>query len=257
MPDYMDDLFSLKNRVALVTGASSGIGQHLSRVYAKAGAHVIAIARREQELNTLVESISQTGGSADYLALNLSLDLDYQQLARNVASFAGPPEILVNAAGVNLRQHADKITREGWATTLELNLSVPFFLAQALVAGMIEKRYGRIINIASLQSFRAFENGMAYGTSKGGIAQLTRAMAQAWSPKSITANAIAPGFFPTELTQTVFANETLLKQHAAATAIGRNGRMEDLDGLSIFLASSSSAYITGQIIAVDGGYLAK
>ena len=164
---------------------------------------------------------------------------------------------MVNAAGINLRQHADETTQEGWSKTLELNLSVPFFLAQALVPGMVKKSCGRIINIASLQSFRAFENGIAYGASKGGIAQLTRAMAQAWSPKTVTANAIAPGFFPTELTQAVFTNDALLNQHAAATAIGRNGKMDDLDGVSIFLASSASAYITGQIIAVDGGYLAK
>lgn len=257
MPDYLENLFSLKNKVALVTGASSGIGHHLCRVYAKAGAHVIAIARRESQLTELVESIIDNSGSAHYLARDLSPDLDYPEFVSNISSIAGAPDILVNAAGINLRQPADEITPESWSGTLELNLSVPFFLAQALVPGMIKKSFGRIINIASLQSFRAFENGMAYGASKGGIAQLTRAMAQAWSKQSITANAIAPGFFPTELTQAVFNNEPLLKQHAAATAMGRNGKMEDLDGVSIFLASSASAYITGQIIAVDGGYLAK
>lgn len=257
MSDYLDNLFSLKNKVALITGASSGIGHHLCRVYAKAGAQVIAIARREVQLVELVETITSEGGSADYLALDLSVDLDYSEFVRNVSSIAGPPDILVNAAGINLRQPADETTQEGWSKTLELNLSVPFFLAQALVPGMVKKSCGRIINIASLQSYRAFENGIAYGASKGGIAQLTRAMAQAWSQKTITANAIAPGFFPTELTQAVFTNEKLLNQHAAATAVGRNGKMDDLDGVSILLASSASAYITGQIIAVDGGYLAK
>ena len=111
--------------------------------------------------------------------------------------------------------------------------------------------------MASLQSFRAFENGIAYGASKGGVAQLTRAMAQAWSRDGITANAIAPGFYPTELTAPVFGDAELSARHAAATAVGRNGRMEDLDGLTVFLASRASSYITGQVIGAEGGYLAK
>ena len=257
MSDYLENLFTLRNKVALVTGASSGIGHHLCMVYAKAGAHVIAIARRESRLIELKEKITKNGGSIDYLALELSLSLDYSELEKKVSSIAGSPDILINAAGVNLRQHADQVTKQDWDKTLELNLSIPFFLAQALAQEMIKKSFGRIINIASLQSFRAFENGIAYGASKGGIAQLTRAMAQAWSKHGITANAIAPGFFPTELTAAVFENDELNQQHAQATAIGRNGKLQDLDGISIFLASSASAYITGQIIAVDGGYLSK
>ena len=257
MSDYLENLFTLKDKVALVTGASSGIGQHLCKVYAKAGARVIAIARRESELARLKDSIINQGGNLEYLALELSMSLDYTKLTHDISLIAGAPDVLVNAAGVNLRQHAEAVTKEDWAKTLDLNLSIPFFLSQALVPGMRKKSYGRIINIASLQSFRAFENGIAYGASKGGIAQLTRAMAQAWSKDDITANAIAPGFFPTELTQAVFADDDLSSHHAAATSIGRNGKMQDLDGISIFLAAAASAYITGQIIAVDGGYLAK
>lgn len=257
MNDYLQELFSLKGKVVLVTGASSGIGNHLCRVYAKAGAHVIAMARRESQLGELTGYIQSQGGTAEYISVELEVDLDYPELAREICSESGPVDILVNAAGVNPRQPADVISKQDWNKTLDLNLSVPFFLAQALVPGMVKNAYGRIINIASLQSFRAFENGIAYGASKGGIAQLTRAMAQAWSGRSITANAIAPGFFPTELTQAVFANDAVSNQHAQATAIGRNGEMRDLDGVAIFLASAASAYITGQIIAVDGGYLAK
>ena len=122
---------------------------------------------------------------------------------------------------------------------------------------MAKKGWGRILNIASLQSTRAFENGIAYGASKGGITQLTRAMAEAWSPRGITANAIAPGFFPTELTGPVFANEAVAGRHAAATCIGRNGELADLDGAAVFLCSPGARYITGQVLAVDGGYTAK
>ncbi len=257
MPGYIEDLFSLSGKIALITGASSGIGNHLCKVYAHAGAHVIAIARRESQLAELVLSITQAGGTASHLAVDLSPELDYSELAHKILSFVGSPDVLINAAGLNPRQHADDISKQDWTKTLDLNLSVPFFLAQALVPTMKNNSYGRIINIASLQSFRAFENGIAYGASKGGIAQLTRAMADAWSKHGITANAIAPGFFPTELIATVFENDRLNQHHAQATAIGRNGQMQDLNGTAIFLASNASAYVTGQIIAVDGGYLAK
>ena len=134
---------------------------------------------------------------------------------------------------------------------------MPFLVTQAFVLEMKAKEWGRIINIASLQSWRAFENGIAYGASKGGVVQLTRAMAEAWSSHGITANAIAPGFFPTELTAPVFSDPKIASKHAAQTAIGRNGELEDLHGPLLFLASDASAYVTGQTLAVDGGYTAK
>ena len=122
---------------------------------------------------------------------------------------------------------------------------------------MSDKGWGRIINIASLQSKRAFANGLAYGASKGGIAQLTRAMAEAWSSRGIACNALAPGFFPTELTGPVFSDEDSAARMAAQTCIGRNGRLEDLVGPAIFLASPASDYVTGQVLNVDGGFTAK
>ena len=126
-----------------------------------------------------------------------------------------------------------------------------------LLPAMRSKGWGRIINIASLQSSRAFANGLAYGASKGGIAQLTRAMAEAWSADGINCNAIAPGFFPTGLTAPVYQNPVMLDKLAGQTAIGRNGELADLDGISIFLASAASDYITGQVIHLDGGFTAK
>ncbi|MDJ0611138.1 MAG: SDR family oxidoreductase, partial [Kiloniellales bacterium] len=141
--------------------------------------------------------------------------------------------------------------------TLAINLSTPFFLARALVDGMRAKGWGRVVNMASLQSSRAFANGMAYGASKGGVAQLTRAMAEAWSAAGLTCNAIAPGFFPTALTAPVFDDAERVAALAGQTAIGRNGRLEDLHGTAVFLASPASDYVTGQIIYVDGGFTAK
>ncbi len=254
---YLTSLFSLAGRTALVTGASNGIGRRIAEALARAGAAIVLVARRQAELDATAAAIQQAGGQAHALVADL-LDLDkIPALAAAAAKPFGPPDILVNAAGVNLRRPADACTPAEWNQTLTLNLSVPFFLAQALVPAMRAKVQGNIINIASLQTWRAFENGIAYGASKGGIAQLTRAMAEAWSKDGITANAIAPGFFPTELTAPVFANPELSQRHAKATAIGRNGHLEDLDGAAIFLASRASAYITGQILSVDGGYTAK
>jgi NAD(P)-dependent dehydrogenase (short-subunit alcohol dehydrogenase family) len=254
---FLADLFSLEGRVALVTGASSGIGRHMAATLARAGARVVCVARRRDALEKLVSEIDVADGTATMRDADLSREDAIGELAAQVSHDFGPPTILVNAAGINLREPPETVSWQSWNRTLHLNLSVPFFLARALVPDMAAQGGGAIINIASLQSFRAFANSMPYGASKGGIVQLTRAMAEAWSRHGVRANAILPGFFPSELTQPVFDNPALAQRNAQATAIGRNGEPNDLDGATIFLASPASAYITGQIIAVDGGYLAK
>lgn len=250
-------MFSLDGRVALVTGASNGLGRRMAEALAAAGAGVVLLARREKELREAADAIRKAGGKAEALPADL-LDLAaIERLHKAASEKFGAPDIVVNAAGVNLRLPAEDYTVEQWNHTITLNLSVPFFLARACVPAMKAKGYGRIINIASLQTYRAFTNGIAYGASKGGIGQLTRAMAEAWSRHGITANAIQPGFFPTELTAPVFNDPKMSAHHAERTAIGRNGEMRDIDGATVFLASRASDYITGQIIGVDGGYTAK
>lgn len=250
-------LFDLGGRVALVTGGSSGIGRRMGEALARAGAAVVLLARREAELAGAAGAIEADGGKAAALARDLSDPAAMDTLAKEASAPFGAPDILINAAGVNLREAPEAITPESWQRTLTLNLTIPFFLARACIAPMIAKGHGRIVNIASLQSVRAMPNGMAYGASKGGIAQLTRAMAEAWSAHGVTANAIAPGFFPTALTGPVFSDEATAGALADRTAIGRNGRLEDLDGIAVFLASEASAYVTGQVIHVDGGFTAK
>ena len=247
-------LFDLSGRVACVTGASSGIGRALATALAEAGALVVGVARRAAELDAWAQSVAAAGGRARACVADLAT---IPETARQVTEIGGAPEILVNAAGMNPRQHADDIGMEGWQRTLDLNLSSPFFLARALVPGMRAKGWGRIINLASLQSERAFPAGIAYGASKGGVAQMTRAMAEAWSRDGVTCNALAPGFFPTELTTAVFSDQALAERNAAQTCIGRNGRLEDLVGPAIFLASPASDYVTGQVLFVDGGFTAK
>lgn len=248
------DLFSVAGRVACVTGASSGIGRALATALANAGARVVGIARRADALEAWR---AEAGGETAALVADLSDPGAMAEVAARAAEPYGPPEILINAAGLNNRQGADDVTAEGWQATLDLNLSTPFFLAQALVPAMQAKGWGRIINLASLQTTRAFPGGIAYGASKGGIGQLTRAMAEAWSRHGITANALAPGFFPTELTGLVFGNPEMAAKNAAQTCIGRNGEMADLIGPALFLCSPASDYVTGQILHVDGGFTAK
>jgi len=249
--------FHLDGQVALVTGASSGIGQQMARAIAKAGAKVVLVGRDQSRLKKTASSIRNDGGQASAVAVDLGDRSVLPGLYTRFEGAFGAPTILVNAAGVNLREPWEEISLESWDQTIHLNLTVPFFLARACVPGMVKKGYGRIINIASLQSYRAFANSMPYGASKGGVVQLTRAMAEAWSKDGITTNAIAPGFFPTGLTAPVFGDPEKSAHNANMTAIGRNGELNDLDGVTVFLSSPASAYITGQTIPVDGGYTAK
>ena len=255
-PLQIDQMFGLNGQVALVTGATSGIGRRQARALASAGAQVVALGRRQAELDNLVAEIAGDGGQAVALCADL-LSEPADDVARSALEQYGQVDILCNTAGINLREPADEITAQSWQQTLTLNLSVPFFLARELVPQMKDRRHGRVINIASLQTERAFPDSMAYGASKGGIGQVTRAMAQAWSADGVCCNAIGPGFFPTELTAPVFGDAQKSAANAAQTAIGRNGELPDLDGVTVFLASAASAYITGQIIYVDGGFTAR
>ena len=251
-PIAPDALFSLAGRTALVTGGGSGIGRRIAQALSLAGARLVLVGRRREALEAALDGREGIALPADLLRHDAAATIAGACEAADLE-----PDILVNAAGVNPRQSADTIAPETWDATLALNLSAPFRLAQALVPAMRERGWGRIINIASLQSQRAFPDGIAYGASKGGVVQLTRAMAEAWSADGITCNAIAPGFFPTELTAPIFADDAMRERHAAQTAIGRNGVLEDLDGPALFLASEASRYVTGQTLYVDGGYTAK
>ena len=250
------ELFKLDSKVALVTGGSSGLGEGMAYALAKAGAKVVIAARKENQLNDAASRLRMQGVEVSIFSANLS-DLDQAaNLAEKVLEKCGRVDILVNAAGINLREPFGEVTPQSWDEQLHVQLGAPFFLTQALAPQMKSRNWGRVINIASLQSYRAFANSAPYGSSKGGIVQLTRAIAQEWSRHGITCNAIGPGFFPTALTAPIFGDSELVKMHANKTAIGRNGEIKDIYGLAIFLASDASSYITGQTIMLDGGYTA-
>lgn len=253
----LQGLFDLSGRVAVVTGASSGIGRAMAGALSDAGASIVLVARRQTELDAAAADIIEHGGKAVTVSADLSVRADLADIADRCQQAFGPAAIVVNAAGINLREPVEEISPQSWERTIDLNLSVPFFFSREFIADMRAREYGRIINIASLQSSRAFANGLAYGASKGGICQLTRAMAEAWSRHGIMCNAIAPGFFPTALTEPVFTDAQASQRLAQQTAIGRNGRLEDLAGISVFFASAASNYITGQTLHIDGGFTAK
>jgi gluconate 5-dehydrogenase len=250
-------LFRLHGRRALVTGGNSGIGEAMAQALGAAGAQVLLVARRAAELEAAAARLRDAGIDAQWIAADLVAVDALRAAAAEAEQRLGGVDILVNAAGVNLRQPFTDVTPETWHTQLALHLGAPFFLTQALAPGMSARGWGRVINIASLQSHRAFPNSAPYGAGKGGVVQLTRAIAQAWGRQGITCNAIGPGFFPTALTAPVFADETLAGRHAEATCLGRNGALADLHGATVFLASDASAYVTGQTLMVDGGYTAK
>jgi NAD(P)-dependent dehydrogenase (short-subunit alcohol dehydrogenase family) len=257
----IDQLFDISGHVALVTGGSSGIGRAIAYCLAEAGASVIHVALPSEEaaLKEAVMDAERLKRKSAYLTCDVS-DMDgLAKMAQKAPSFFGPPDILVNAAGINLRQPWDEISPDTWDRQLDINLKAPFFLARHLIPGMQKKGWGKIINIASLQSERAFPNSVPYGASKGGVMQLTRAMAEAWSKNQsgITCNAIGPGFFRTGLTSVLYDQKEVIDALARQTIIGRNGELDDLKGVAIFLASPASDYITGQTIYLDGGWTAK
>jgi NAD(P)-dependent dehydrogenase (short-subunit alcohol dehydrogenase family) len=252
----ISSLFDLKGRTALVTGGNSGIGAAMASALAQAGANIILMARRTEALEVTAKDLGQFGVQVGTLSCDLS-DISATSIGASTALGLAHIDILVNAAGVNLRQPFEDITPESWQTQINLHLSAPFFLTQALAPKMAERGWGRVINIASLQSYRAFGNSAPYGAGKGGVVQLTRAIAQSWGSKGITCNAVGPGFFPTALTAPVFANPEAAQKNADQTCLGRNGELKDLFGLTVFLASDASSYITGQTIMIDGGFTAK
>ncbi len=244
----LSSLFELGGRRALVTRGHSGIGHAMARALGLAGARLLLLARREAELEAAVERLRGEGIDAEWLAADLSDTEATLAAGRSAEQRAGGIDILVNAAGINLRQAFTEVTPAAWQAQLALHVGAPFFLTQALAPGMKSRGWGRILNIASLQSTRAFADSAPFGAGKGGVVQLTRAIAQAWSPHAITCNAIGPGFFPTALTAPVFADPAAAQRHAAQTCTGRNGELVDLIGATVFLCSDASAYITGQTL---------
>ena len=247
--------FSLENKVALITGGTSGLGKMMALALAKAGAFVWIASSRDNADETLKE-LKDQGTEGRFIQLDVTSSEALANVVSLIHQESNRIDILVNAAGINLRTSAEDLTLDEWQKTIDINLTAPFHLSQLVADSMRENNWGRIINIASLQSLRAFDNSIPYGASKGGIMQLTRALAQAYSKDGVLVNAIAPGFFRTNLTESLFQDPGKLKTLADKTMMGRNGEEKDIFGISVFLCSDANSYVTGQTIFLDGGFSA-
>ncbi|AKN69400.1 dehydrogenase [Streptomyces sp. PBH53] len=251
---YLSDLFSLDGRTAVVTGGSSGIGRAIAGALARAGARVVVVARRPEELAATVSELTDDGCRAAWVSGDLAARDGVRAAAEEAAAVFGEPDILVNSAGINLRPPLGELGEDVWDTTMAVNLEAPFLLGQRFGPGMAERGFGRIIHITSQQAHRAFVQSGAYGVSKGALESLARSQAEAWSPYGVTCNTLVPGFVMTPLNTRLSADPERVAALAARTMIGRNGLAEDFAGAAVFLASRASAYITGQSIPVDGGF---
>jgi NAD(P)-dependent dehydrogenase (short-subunit alcohol dehydrogenase family) len=246
-------LFDLSGQVALVTGASRGLGQHFARALARAGADLIVTSRNADDLAPFVAEIESLGRRAHPYALDVRTQASIDSLSETVEAAFPQIHILVNNAGCNVRKPALDVTWDDWNLVLDTNLRGTFFVAQAVARGMVKHRYGRIINIGSVTSVFGYAGLAPYGASRGGVRQLTMSLADDWGPHGITVNCLAPGWFRTAQNQVLYENQEWVDYLVDRIPVKRPGDVHDLDGAIVFLASESSRYITGQTLLVDGG----
>jgi gluconate 5-dehydrogenase len=251
---YLTDLFSLSDRVAVVTGGSSGIGRAIALALGQAGASVVIVARNPANLAETVAELTAAGCTAAAVSADLADRAELARAADDAQDALGPPDILVNCAGVNIRPPLGELTTEEWDRLMAVNLTAPFLLGQRYGKQMAARGWGRIINITSQQADRAFANSGGYGASKGGLASLTRSQSEAWATSGVCVNALCPGFVMTPLNARLSSDPAVVAALAARTMVGRNGLADDFAGAAVFLASPASAYVTGQVIRVDGGF---
>ncbi len=251
----MKNLFDLSGKVAVITGGSKGIGKDIAGMLAEHGADIVLIARSEQELEQAAEEIRATSGRK---VLPISSDLtdvsSIPHVVDRIVEEFGQINILVNNAGVNIPKPALEVTEQDWDTVMDLNLKSVFFLSQAVGRHMIERRSGKIINMSSQMAFVGYYKRSAYSSSKGGVTQLTKALAIEWSSYQVNVNAVAPTFIETPMTRPMLEDEQFKKDVLSRIPLGRLAKTKDLFGAVLYLASGASDMVTGQTLVVDGGW---
>jgi NAD(P)-dependent dehydrogenase (short-subunit alcohol dehydrogenase family) len=248
-----EPLFDLSGKVAIVTGASRGLGQYFGRALARAGADLVITSRTLASLAEFQKEIEALGKRALPLELDVRNYDSIQRMVEAAQTACGKIDILVNNAGCNVRKPAVEVTWDDWNLILETNLRGTFFVAQAVAKTMIPRRYGRIINIGSVTSVFGYAGLGPYSASRGGVKQLTMSLADDWGAYGITVNCLAPGWFRTQQNRVLYDNKEWLAYICDRIPLKRPGQPDDLDGAVVFLASDSSKYITGQTLLVDGG----
>jgi len=248
-----DELFSVKGQVVLVSGASRGIGRGLAEVFAKRGATVIVTGREKETLEKTAKEICPPGGAVRAMVCDVSDAKAIDGLVKGAVKEFGRIDTLLNVAGVNRRMKAEKLSEADYDFIVDINLKGPFLLSMAVGKQQLERKKGNQINITSLNNDRPLRGVMPYAVSKSGLQQMTRALAAEWGPSGIRVNAIAPGFILTDLTRKLWSQPVMQDWAMTNTPLRRLGVSDDLIGAAIFLASEASAFMTGQMVYVDGG----
>ncbi|MDX1405121.1 MAG: glucose 1-dehydrogenase [Woeseiaceae bacterium] len=250
------DRFSLEGKVALISGAGSGLGRQFAQTLAGAGATVALAARRREKLEETAVMVRDRGGSAICIELDVTDALSITNCVRETASEIGVPDILVNNAGIAKQAFLTDITEDDWDAVLDTNLKGVFMLAQAVAKAMINsEKPGSIINVASILGLRVSKALGSYIAAKSAVVQLTKAMAIEWSRNNIRVNALAPGYFITEINERQFADGQGDKMVRERVPMGRVGELPEIDGPLLLLASDAGSYMTGSILTVDGGHV--
>jgi len=244
-------MFKLSKKVAVITGASRGIGRSMAETYARAGAHVICVSRNKDALNVVADGIKSNGGSASVTAINVSNLEEFQNLIKDTTDKYGSVDILVNNAGITRDTLIMRMSEEDWDTVIDVNLKGAFNGIKAVTRTMMKQRFGRIINISSVVGLTGNAGQVNYAASKAGLIGLTKATAKEIGSRGITVNCIAPGYIATDMTGQMEdkAKDLLISQ----IPLGRIGSPDDIAATAQFLASDEAGYITGQTFTVDGG----
>jgi NAD(P)-dependent dehydrogenase (short-subunit alcohol dehydrogenase family) len=251
------NLFNLEGKTAVVTGGTSGIGRAIAIGLAEAGADVVATGRRQQQVEEAAAEIEARGRKSLRQSSDVGDRASLEKLLAATLEKFGKVDILVNCAGIIKRTPTLDVGEEEWTNILNTNLTGTLRASQIFGRPMLERGYGRIVNIASLNSFVALAEVAAYAASKAGVASLTRSLAVEWSKKGVTVNAIAPGVFRTDINAKLLDSTPRGQELLMRTPMGRFGKTEELVGAAIYLASDSASFVTGEVLVVDGGFLAS
>jgi NAD(P)-dependent dehydrogenase (short-subunit alcohol dehydrogenase family) len=247
----------LSGRVAVVVGGTSGIGRAIALGFAEAGADVVVSGRREELIDSVAKEIEAKGRRSVRQAADVANRASLETLRDRVIAELGKVDILVNSAGTTKRRPTLDVGEDEWNTIMETNLTGTLRACQVFGRHMIERGYGRIINIASLSSFVALYEVAAYAASKAAVASLTKSLAIEWSSKGVNVNAIAPGVFRTDLNTALLDGTDRGREFLLRTPMKRFGKVEELAGAAVFLASDAASFVNGEVLAVDGGFLAS